>query len=249
MSLQALLQDQFPNAMTEADFVQHTFEALFPQGFNSTNTVACVGICHDEATRSFRKAVSQVWGEACDLSSVAGVLFLGDQSHHSRDSFGNRIDANQPHYVIYAMPHISINNNGEVGLCQRPSRTGSASACGALNAFHRELANGYMSLELDPYDKKKNRHKQALFRKVKSGEIPSTINLAKLTNRIVMEDLKKMIALIADENPSNAETNLQTYAIYSGILIHTPDRQNFVWSDESYVVTPKHHHAQQPIAE
>ena len=235
--------------MTETDFVQYTFEALFPQGFNSTNTVACVGICHDELTRSFRKATSKVWGEAYDLSSVAGVLFLGEQSQKSRDSFGNPIDPDQPHYVIYTMPHISINNNGEVSLCQRPNRTGSASACGALIAFQRELANGYMSVELDPYDKKKNRHKQALFHKVKSGQIPSIINLVKLTSRIVMEDLKQMIALVADENPSITDTNLHTYAIYSGILIHTPDRQNYVWSDESVVVTPEQHQAQKSVAE
>ncbi len=138
-------------------------------------------------------------------------------------------------YVIYTMPHITIGSGGEIGLCQRPSRAGASSACGALVAFRRELASGYLSVELDPYDKKENRLKQNLFRKVKSGQIPSLVNLVKLTHQIILEDLKHMIDLVASSADTTHHPLQRNYAIFGGIQIHGPDQRNYVWPGETIV--------------
>lgn len=235
MTFQQILDMHFPNAMLEADFVKHTYLILLDYGFDKTNTIACVGICHDEVTRSLRDEIRKTWGKVFNLSSVAGILFMGKADFRTVNQDAFKVDEGEC-YVIYTMPHITIGSSGEIGLCQRPSRTGASSACGALVAFRRELASGYLSVELDPYDKKKNHLKQNLFRKVKSGQIPSLVNLVKLTHQIILEDLKHIIDLVASSADTTHHPLQRNYAIFGGVQIHGPDQKNYVWPGESIVV-------------
>jgi hypothetical protein len=240
MTFQQTLNKHFPNAMLEADFVKHTYLTLLDHGFDKVNTIACAGLCHDEVTRSLRDEIRETWGEVFNLSSMAGILFIGKAGFGTvnQDTFKIRVPSGVDEgerYVIYTMPHITIGSSGEIGLCQRPSRAGASSACGALVAFRRELASGYLSIELDPHDKKENRLKQNLFRKVKSGQIPSLVNLVKLTHQIILEDLKHMIDLVASLADTTHHPLQCNYAIFGGVQIHGPDQKNYVWPGESIV--------------
>lgn len=234
MSFLQTLTEYFPNAMLEADFVKHTYLTLLDHGFDKANTIACAGLCHDEVTRSLRDEIQEIWGEVFNLSSAAGILFISEVGFRSVNQDAFRVDKGE-RYVIYTMPHITIGSCGEIGLCQRPSRAGASSACGALVAFRRELASGYLSVELDPYDKKKNHLKQNLFRKVKSGQIPNLANLVKLTHQIILEDLKHIIDLVASSADTTHHPLQRNYAIFGGVQIHGPDQKNYVWPGESIV--------------
>lgn len=234
MTFQQTLDLHFPNAMLEADFVKHTYLTLLDHGFDTANTIACVGICHDEVTHSLRDEIRETWGEVFHLSSVAGMLFMGKAGFRTINQDIFKMDEGE-RYVIYTMPHIMIGSSGEIGLCQRPSRAGASSACGALVAFRRELASGYLSVELDPYDKKENHLKQNLFRKVKSGQIPSLVNLVKLTHQVILEDLERIIDLVASSVDTTHHPFHCNYAIFGGIQIHGPDQKNYVWPGEAIV--------------
>lgn len=236
MTFQQILSEHFPNAMLEADFVRHTYHLLLESGFDKGNTLACVGLCHDEVTHSLRKEIQKTWGEIFNLASVAGLFFVSQRSYSAVNQELTPAEEGT-RYVLYTMPHITIDVDGEISLCQRPSLAGASSACGALVAFRRELSSSYLSVELDPHDRKKSRLKQSLFGKVNSGQIPCLVSLTKLTHKIIVEDLKQMIELVTSTADTPDQEPQRHYAILSGIQIHGPDQRNYIWPGE-FIMSP-----------
>lgn len=236
MTFQQILSEHFPNTMPEADFVRHTYHLLLKYGFDKGNTLVCVGLCHDEVTHSLRKEIRKMWGDVFNLASVAGLFFVS-QRRCSTINQAIALPEEGTRYILYTMPHITIGVNGEISLCQRPSLAGASSACGALVAFRRELASGYLSIELDPHDRKKSRLKQSLSEKVKSGQVPCLVSLTKLTHKIILEDLKQMIELVASTTDPPHQAFQRQYAILGGIQIHGPDQRNYIWPGE-FIMPP-----------
>jgi len=228
MNFQQSLNAHFPNAFPEGDFVSRSYDALMAHGFNGENSIACVSVCRDEITRSLVDNIQKVWGEAFNFSSLGGMLFLGktgfSAAHYHAPVYNER-----EHYVYFAMAHIAIDGHGEVGVCYRPGRSAPSGACGALIAFREELLKGILNAELNLDDIEQSLLKQRLLRKIRYGDIPELENLTKIAYRVILEDLEYMVELTVDPSVSD-------YAILSGIQIHGPDRDQFVWPGELYVV-------------
>ncbi len=77
MSLRQTLATHVPQARPQESFLRAVHSHLVPLGFEAANTIACVGVCRDEITRSFVDGVQRTWGEAFNFSSLGGLLFLG----------------------------------------------------------------------------------------------------------------------------------------------------------------------------
>ncbi len=232
MDFKQRLKEVFTEAMTESEFVEKTYNALSQKGFTADNAIACVGICRDEITQPLVENIKKTWGEAFNFSSLAGMLFLGKTGftaaeHHAPNEEGKE------RYIYYALPHIAIDEDGEIGLCTRTGRKGKSGACGALQGFQKEMAEGKLRLGLDFEDVEQSLIKMKLLQEIKYGEVPDLLELTMVALKVIQNDLKRMITLTVDISHSN-------YAIFTGIQIHGPG-SNYVWPSQSYVVVDGTH--------
>lgn len=222
-----VLNPFFHNVLSESEFVARTSDGLGKLGFFADNTIACVAVCRDEITQSLIGLIKQKWGEAFNLSSLAGMFFAGKTGlsaamHHSPDTDGKE------RYVYYALPHVAIDERAQVGLCTRAGRGGGSIACGALNAFQKELAGGKISPGLDNEDIEQSLLKMRLLREIPYGHVPGLLELTKITQTTIQADLENALKGLVDTKKSN-------YAVATGIQIHGPGG-NYVWPASCYAV-------------
>lgn len=221
MSFQKILDKYFPNAKTTSEFIADSYKKLGQSGFNARNTIACAGGCRDELTRAFRIDIQEKWGEAFDFSGLGGMIFLGKTGFIAAHQHSPIVDGKE-RYVYFVMPHIGIGEDGEIGQCKRPGRPGTSGACGALMAFRQELTEGKLDLQLRADDLEQSLLKQRLIQKIPYGNVPDLIELTKLAHDAIREDLEAMIAKTVDQEKVD-------YAIFSGIHIHSPFTEDYIW--------------------
>lgn len=227
-SFKEALTRYFPGSRRSADFVDDSLHILKPFGFQSSNTMACASVCRDELTRPLINNINEVWGRLFNFSSLAGMLYLGVTGfkaahHHSPNTEGTE------RYVYFAFPHIAFDENGVPGNCRRPGRQEMSHACGALLNVIQDLSQGSVELELNQDDLEQSLLMQRLFRKIRYGEIPDLVTLTKIAHSVIREDLERMIQLTVDRSSI-------PYAVFTGIQIHGPENQTWIWTDTSYVV-------------
>ncbi len=228
MNFENKLDELFPGSYAEPEFVEKTYNALTGFGFTSNNSIACVGVCRDEITQPFVENIKNKWGEAFNFSSLAGMLFLGKTGFSAAEHHAPNEDGKE-RYIYYALSHIAIDKDGQVGLCERSGRKGLSAACGALQGFQIEMAAGNkLQLGLDFDDIEMSLIRMRLIKEIHYGWIPDLLELTKLTLRIIQDDLKRMIELTVDKKRSD-------YAVFTGIQIHGPGA-NFIWPESSYLV-------------
>jgi Limiting CO2-inducible proteins B/C beta carbonyic anhydrases len=110
MNFEDTLATHFPATVTDGEYASRSYAALRAQGFQLTNTFAGVGLCRDEITLPLSGKIREAWGKAFNISSLAGMLFLGTVAlHHAPDN-----DQGTRH-IYFAMPHIGINSGGVTG--------------------------------------------------------------------------------------------------------------------------------------
>jgi hypothetical protein len=228
VTFETALDQIFPGSLLEDAFVTQTYQALQELGFNASNSIACVSVCRDELTLPLVTKISEVWGEAFNFSSLAGMLFLGKTGFSAAYHHAPRMDERE-RYVHFALPHIAIGENGEVGSTIRPGHLERSSACGALMAFRDELVSGQVNIELDPDDIEQSLLKHRLFNKIKYGDVPDLSRLTQLAHEAVTEDLEHMVSLLVDTGRSD-------YAVLTGIQIHGPEGRNYIWPGTLYAV-------------
>lgn len=218
---------KYPGSYPQARYLLLTARSLSNIGFEAANTIACVGVCRDEITRSFVDGVQRTWGEAFNFSSLAGLLFLGKTGvaaalSHAPDGHAVR------RYVFYCLAHIAIDGEGCIGRCARPGQSRASGACGALIAFRSELLEGKVNLELDPDDLEQSLLRRRLYPCLANRPVPPLEELTRLAHDAILEDLERAITLTID--PEQAD-----YAVFSGIQIHAPGGHH-VWPGTSYAV-------------
>lgn len=227
MGFEDVLCGFFPKVYTEADFIEKTYSILDKAGFNADNTIASANVCRDEISQTIVNLIRERWGEAFNLSSLAGMFFAGRTAliagmHHAP------IEAGRERYVYYALPHIAIGSGGEIGTCKRKGREKEGSACGALNAFHKEMTGGRINLSMDNEDVEQSLLKMRLLREIPYGQVPDLLELTRITHKVIQTDLENALDNIVD-------TDRCDYALMTGIQINGPDG-NYVWPAPSYAV-------------
>ncbi len=222
------LGEHFPGAMPEAEFLSRTHDALSGLGFEAENTFACVGCCRDEITRSLVDGVCDMWGEAFNFSSLAGMLFLGKTGFEAALQHAP-MSEEHVRYVYFALPHIAIDEDGTVGRCWRAGQRDASSACGALIAFRDELASGKPSFGLDMDDVEQSLLKQILIRRITYGEVPELAGLTRHCHDAILEKLEHLIELTVDRTASS-------YAVVTGIQIHGPLMEQWIWPGSFYAM-------------
>ncbi|MBI5739585.1 MAG: hypothetical protein HZA16_02590 [Nitrospirae bacterium] len=227
MDTAKILTKFFDKTYTEIEFIKKTYEALRQLGFNDENSIAATCICRDEISQSLRSIIKHMWGEAFNLSSLAGMFFAGKTGlaaamHHAP------IEGGKERYVFYALPHIAIDAEGHIGICKRMGREGESVACGALNAFQKEMAGGRVNLMMDNEDVEQSLIRMRLLREIPYGHVPDLLELTRITQAAIQADLENTITKVVDVKKSN-------YAVITGIQIHGADI-NYIWPSSCYAV-------------
>ena len=228
MSFEETLAIDFPTALPSAHFVKRSSDRLQPYGFQASNAIACVSVCRDELTRPFVEEIQEAWRHVFNFSSLAGMLNLGKAGFEAAKHHAPNEDGVE-RMIYFAFPHISIDETGGIGNCARSGRTDVSHACGALFAFQKNLANGPMTLEFDTDDMEQYFLSLRLLQKLKTGEVPDLLNLTMIVHDIIFQDLVRLIHLTVDTVRSD-------YAVLTGIQIHGPNNQNFIWPGVMYAL-------------
>ena len=217
----------FPGALERDVFVERSTAALAEHGFLPGTTLAMIGVCRDELTFPLVDRLQGVWGPAFDLSSLAGMLFLGRTGiaaarHHSPSEDGRQ------RFVAFVFSHIGIDDDGNVGQCRRPGQVEASPACGALVAFRNELLSGRLDVDLDPDDLEHSLLKQRLIRALPYGHVPDLVALTHLARDVILADLRELVHQLEH----GVETDI---AVISGVQVHGSDRRGFVAPGNAFV--------------
>ena len=219
MTYESVLARFFPAISTEAGFVDETFASLRGLGFAADNTIAIVCVCRDEISQTIMPLVKARWGEAFNLCSLAGMFFAGRTALHAAMHHAPRQDGRERH-AFFILPHVAIDGEGHVGVCERPG-VGQSNACGALNAFLKELRGGKLDVSLDEHDLEQSLLKMRLIREIPYGQIPDLLALTRIVHRVALADLEHALQSVID--PSVCD-----HAVISGIQVHGPDGNHIV---------------------
>ncbi|MBI4698504.1 MAG: hypothetical protein HY758_06215 [Nitrospirae bacterium] len=227
MSFENILKKYFDRTCTEIEFVKKTYAALKELGFNDENSIAATCICRDEISQTLRSIIKHMWGEAFNLSSLAGMFFAGKTGlaaamHHAP------IENGKERYVFYALPHIAIDTEGHIGICRRSGREGESVACGALNAFQKEMASGRVNITMDNEDVEQSLIRMRLLREIPYGHVPDLLELTRITQTAIQADLENTIKKVVNIEKSD-------YAVITGIQIHEADG-NYIWPAACYAI-------------
>jgi len=225
MGFEEVIKENFDRVFKEVEYVKKTYNALKEYGFNDDNSIASVCVCRDEISQTIRSIIKHIWGEAFDFSSLAGMFTAGKTGlkaamHHAPQTGGKE------RYVFYVIPHTAINEDGKTGFCKRRGIKEESSACGALCLFLDELYTGKLHIKIDEEDIEESLLKRRLIKEITYGDIPSLLELTKITRKVIQEDLEHAIEKVVDTAKSD-------YAVLTGIQIHAPDA-NYIWPAECY---------------
>mmetsp|Transcript_18905 Transcript_18905/g.35141 ORF Transcript_18905/g.35141 Transcript_18905/m.35141 type:complete len:286 (-) Transcript_18905:210-1067(-) len=225
------LEEEFPGTVDYKAFLKRTLSVLDPYGFDPPNTIACAGVCRDEICAvPFVNEIYDIWGEAFNFSSLAGVPTLGKTGFGAALSHAPLFDGKE-RFVFIVMSHIGAGMHGELGKVQRDGQACESGACGALIALKNEMTSGDIHLGIDSNDVEQSLLRMRLYPAVlASGHTPSDLTLAELTKICSKAALKDTEKLIAGANMTNID-----YAVFSGVQIHTPEG-DVIWPSDSYVV-------------
>ena len=223
------LNEHFPGAMSEAEFVSRSKAALADRfDFRPTNALASVCLCRDELCTPLAQRVAEAWGESFNMRSLAGMLWIGRTGFGALHSHAPKVDDRERH-VFFVMPHIGIGEDGQIGQTVRRGQSEPSAACGALVAFKNELDSGHINVLLDRTDIEQSLLRQRLLMEWDFRSEPTLEMLTRLALSAAVEDLCELVK-------DGLDPAIHDYAILSGIQIHGPQNESFVWPDRCYAV-------------
>ncbi len=209
--------DVYPEAVEVGDFLHWTHEALAPHGFHAATSLPLVSVCRDELMFAFLDAVTAQWGHCFDVSSLAGLPLLGRTGLAA--ALGHAPGEGGRHrLVVFAFPHIGIDEHGVVGAVHRPGVTGTTSACGAVDVARKALVAGVSGVVLDRHDIEESLLVAQLREVVGDGVVPDMPHVTELVRSCAVQELSLLLSGL-----STPETPVD-YALMSGVVVHGVDR-------------------------
>jgi len=224
------LYENFPGALELKDFVKKTAKAMKERyGFNTDNTMGMVSICRDEITDPLHEEVIKHWGKTFNCSGLAGFVFMGKtglaaSTGHTPMVYDFR------RFIFYAMPHIAIGENGNVGSVHRKGMRTESHACGALGLIVKELECGHINLITDMQDVEQSFIRQKILSNLHYGTQVNLVDITKLACKIINDDVEHLLGRL--------DINVFRYSIVSGVQIHGPKDSTYIWPFKFTIFNP-----------
>lgn len=222
------LQTYFPGSLPMPDYIQNTYNTLNSYGFDKGKTIGMVAICRDEITDTLMDEVIKYWGKTFNCCSLAGFVMMGKTGLAAATDHTPIIDGKR-RFTFYAMPHIAISKNGEIGKVYRSGIQKASHACGALEAIVKELESGSLQLIMDMQDIEQSIIRQKILSRLKYGEKPNLVEMTKLVSQMISQDVNKLL--------SSLDNSIFNYAVMTGIQIHGPLDTHWIYPQDFYVVS------------
>ncbi|MDB9375657.1 hypothetical protein [Nodularia sphaerocarpa] len=221
------LQTHFPGSLPMADYIKKTYNALNSYGFEKGKTIGMVAICRDEITDVLIDEVIKYWGKTFNCCSLAGFVMMGRTGLAAATDHTPIIDGIR-RFTFYAMPHIAISKNGEIGKVYREGIQKASHACGALEGIVKELQSGHLQLMTDMQDIEQSIIRQKILSAIKYGDKPDLVEITKLASKIISQDVDKLL--------TSLDNSIFNYAVMTGIQIHGPMDTHWIYPQDFYVV-------------
>lgn len=229
MSFDDVVERHFPGSLPEKHFVRRAAVTLIRQhGFTPANTLACVGVCRDELCRSLFDEVEEMWGEAFDVCSLAGVLTIGRTGFAAARAHAPLVQG-RSRFVFFLFSHIGISAEGEMGVAMRPGREEPSAACGALVALQADRQSDAKPPAIDWMDPEQSYLRARLARVKGLGASADLLELTQAAHHASVEDLGGLMSSAVDRQRED-------YAVVAGIQIHGPGGRDLTWPGASHVV-------------
>ena len=210
------------------DFVTWSEWSLARVGFRPSNCLAVIDVCRDELMSGVDEAIEATWGRAFQIGSLAGVVLVGRTGMQA--ALGHVPGEDGRHrFVVFCLPHVGIDADGQVGRVQRRGMYRDSAACGALVAARAQLAAGDRGEQLDPDDVEQSLLRRRLARLVEPGSAPTLAELTELARRAAVEDVRQVVDRIRGREPVDV-------AYISGLVVHLPDGVDHVARVEAEVL-------------
>ncbi|WP_017304819.1 hypothetical protein [Spirulina subsalsa] len=221
------MREHFPGSLPMKDYIKTTYNQLKKYGFDTGKTIGMVSICRDEITDILMDEVIRYWGKTFNCCSLAGFVMMGRTGLAAATDHTPIIDGIR-RFTFYAMPHIAISKNGEIGKVYRSGIDKASHACGALEAIVHELELGSLKLMTDMQDIEQSIIRQKIISALKYGDKPNLIEMTKLASRLISEDVELLL--------NSLDSSVFNYAVMTGIQIHGPLDTHWIYPQDFYVV-------------
>jgi len=226
------LEQHFPEAVPAELFLTSMDNLVEAAGFRRKNTIMLLGLCRDEICRPLFDQIQNHWNSKAagcfDMSSLGGLTSMGKTGVKAAMSHAPQVTTH-PHYLFLAMPHIAIDENGEVGKVSRTGITKKSHACGALVGLLEEMKESGLGADAPPLDLLdleesfiRHRLHPVIVRHMHSiAGHPDLVALTKIAAAAIKEDLEQLITITMDKNTTH-------HAVVVAIQIHGPNVSNFI---------------------
>ena len=229
MSFAEAVARHFPGTIPLSPFMRRAAVSLIQDhGFSPSNSLACVGVCRDELCRPLTDEVESIWGESFDFDSLAGILTIGKTGFAAARQHAPVVNG-RCRYLFFLFAHIGISASGEIGKVSRPGQTQATTACGALAALQQSLQKGQTVTRIEWEDPEQSLLHLRMKRVPNLSSVPDLMELTRAAQQASVEDLSRLVGSALDPRRDD-------HALISGILIHGPDRAQFVWRGDSHIV-------------
>ena len=221
------VEAHLPGTISMQEFLRRTSQWLSQYGFSDDNTLGMVAVCRDEVASPLVDEVVRYWGRTFGCRSLGGFVLLGRSGIATGVGHAPRLGGRR-RFVFYAMPHIAISEQGEIGTVYREGLEEASHACGSLASVLAELESGRIDVRTDFDDIEQCSVRQKLLSALHYGDRPDLMGITKLASRIIRDDVARLLASVVD--PAEFE-----YAYLTGILVHGPHDTHWVCPDECVV--------------
>ena len=212
------------------DFMAWSLWSLTSVGFRPINALALASLCRDELMTDVNAAIRRAWGSPFQLGALGGLSFAGRTGLQA--ALGHVPGEDGRHrFVVFVLPHIGVDLDGELGRVQRRGMMRESSACGALVGFRKQLLDGERDFELEERDAEQSLLRMRLCHALSNcevGEVPDLLSLTDLARRATVDDLHAFIDLARGREPVDV-------AYISGIVVHLPSGEDVIADVDAYV--------------
>ena len=226
MPYRRTLREEFPEAVPVGTYLDRVSAALDPLDFVPERTFAAVSVCRDELTEHFTEHVADRWNRPFMLGGLGAVPSLGRTGWQAALSHVPH-QGGRGHLIVFGLPHVGIDPEGRVGQSLRRHQDRPTPTCGAMVATLRALQEG-----VEPPTPGLDDHEADRLRRLVTelGEGPPK-DLVELTRQACAAVETEMWA----ELEALAAWKDMDVAVFCGIQIHVPHRDDHIWHSSAAV--------------
>jgi hypothetical protein len=210
----------FPQAVSSEQYLARVAKLVSPLGFAREHSFAAVSVCRDELTQSFLDLVARRWDQPFSLGGLGALPSLGRTGWRAALSHVPQ-DPDRGHLIVFGMPHIGIDPEGNIGQSLRRHQKEVTPTCGAMAALLSSLRNGF-----EPLTPGLDDHEAERLRRIvdsQSDQLPDNLlELTKLAAAAVNDEMWVEL----DALGAYKEMDI---AVFCGIQIHLPDEVDFIY--------------------